>query len=200
MALTPNSDIRLMKVPIEIDNKNQLTFSDIEAQEDYFMSLDAIEIDHCQYQRKDNVMFFPAHIDSIIEYNYIMYKNNNYSNKWFYAFVTDKKYQSNGMTELTIKTDVFQTWQFDIIYKKMFVEREIVNTADDIVGNNTIPEGLQLGEYISNKKSQWINSVGHNPLYNNRNMAIVVGATSLPDGTIPRKYATELKLTEYIQD
>lgn len=200
MAVTPNTQIRLLSVPFEIDNKNQLTFNNITAQTNYFTSLPNLEIEECSYQRKDNIIKWPAHIDTILNYNYVMYKNKNYSNKWFYAFIDKMEYENNGTTNISIKQDVFQTWQFDLLYKKMFVEREHVNTADDIVGNNTIPEGLQLGEYISNKKSQWINSVGHNPLYNNRNMAIVVGATSLPNGTIPRKYATELKLTEYIQD
>ena len=44
------------------------------------------------------------------------------------------------MTEITIETDVFQTWQFNINYKKMFVEREHVN--DDTVGLHTVPENV----------------------------------------------------------
>ena len=90
---------------------------------------------------------YPEHIDNIINYNYVMYQNENYSNKWFYAFITNMKYVNDNMTEITIKTDVFQTWQFDLIYKKMFVEREHVN--DDIVGLHTVPENLETGEYIN---------------------------------------------------
>jgi hypothetical protein len=56
------------------------------------------------------------------------------------------KYINDEMTEITIETDVFQTWQFDIIYKPMFVEREHV--SDDTIGLHTIPEGLETGEYI----------------------------------------------------
>ena len=39
MALTPNTEIRLLSVPFEIDNKNQLTFSNLTAQTNYFTSL-----------------------------------------------------------------------------------------------------------------------------------------------------------------
>ncbi len=131
MAVTPDTDIRLMKVPIEIDNKNQLTFSNIQAQTTYFLSLPAINLDKVQYQRKDNIIRFPAHIDSIIEYNYVMYRNNNYSNKWFYAFVTNMEYENDHCTFITITTDVFQTWQFDIIWKQSFVEREMIDVASD---------------------------------------------------------------------
>lgn len=147
MAITPQTNIRLLHVPFELDNKNQLTFSNIEAQTNYFLSLENLEEDNCSYLRKDNIIRFPAHIDNIINYNYVMYQNENYSNKWFYAFITNMKYISDGMTEITIKTDVFQTWQFDLVYKKMFVEREHVN--NDAIGLHTVPENLETGEYIN---------------------------------------------------
>ena len=60
-----------------------------------------------------------------------MYKNNNYTDKWFYAFITGMRYINDNLTEVSIVTDVFQTWQFDLIYKQSFVEREIVPVADD---------------------------------------------------------------------
>lgn len=146
MAITPNTQIRLLSVPFEIDNKNQLTFNNITAQTNYFTSLPNLEIEECSYQRKDNIIKFPAHIDTLLNYNYVMYKNNNYSNKWFYAFIEKMEYENNGTTNISIKQDVFQTWQFDLLYKKMFVEREHVTS--DLIGEHTIPENLELGEYI----------------------------------------------------
>lgn len=149
MAISPNTQIRLLKVPFEIDNKNQLTFSQINEQTDYFTSLPNIEIEECSYQRKNNIIRFPEHIDKLLNYNYVMYKNNNYSNKWFYAFIIKMEYNNDGLTDITIQQDTFQTWQFDIIYKEMFVEREHV--LSDNVGEHTIPENLETGEYISNQ-------------------------------------------------
>lgn len=146
MAVTPQTNIRILKTPFEIDNKNQLTFSSENAQKTYFLSLPYIEEDNCTYQRKDNVIRFPAHIDNILEYNYVMYQNEAYTDKWFYAFISKMEYVNNNLTLISIVTDTFQTWQFDIIYKKMFVEREHV--SDDTVGLHTVPEGLETGEYI----------------------------------------------------
>ena len=146
MAITPNTQIRLLSVPFEIDNRNQLTFSNINAQTNYFTSLPNLEIENCSYQRKDNIIRWPAHIDSLLNYNYVMYKNNNYSNKWFYAFIEKMEYNNDGLTDITIKQDVFQTWQFDLVYKKMFVEREHVSS--DQIGEHTIPEGLETGELV----------------------------------------------------
>lgn len=157
MPIQPDTNIRILKTPFEIDENNQLTFTDTTAQETYFKSLPYIEEEECYYQRKDNVIRFPAHIDTILEYNYVMYQNDNYSNKWFYAFITKMEYLNDNTTLITIETDVFQTWQFDIIYKRSFVEREHVN--NDTVGLHTIPEGLETGEYI-------IDSVDHDSSLN----------------------------------
>lgn len=151
MAVTPQTNIRLLQVPLEIDNKNQLTFENKEAQFQYFYNLNAIEVDNCTYQRKDNIIRFPAHIDSIMQYNYVMYQNENYTNKWFYAFITNMSYINDNLTAITIATDVFQTWQFDIIYKQSFIEREMCDVDDDIPGNNIIAEGLETGEFINFK-------------------------------------------------
>ena len=89
MAVTPDTTIKILKVPIEIDNLNQLTFSNATAQYNYFNSCPKIVEDELYYQRKDNYILFPKHIDEIIEYNYVMYQNSNYSNKWIYANSTN---------------------------------------------------------------------------------------------------------------
>ena len=132
MAITPQTNIKLLKVPLEISNKNQLTFANAQAQFNYFNSLPKIEEDECYYQRKDNVLNFPAHIDSIMEFNYCMYQNENYSNKWFYAYIVDMQYDNDGLTKISLATDVFQTWQFDLNFRQSFVEREMISVNDDV--------------------------------------------------------------------
>lgn len=131
MAISPQTDIRLVKSPLTLNNKHQITFASLQAQQTYFLSLPYVEDNNASYQRKDGVIRFNRHIDDIISYNYCMYKNENYSNKWFYAFITSMRYINDHLTEVSIATDCFQTWQFDIIYKQSFIEREIVPVADD---------------------------------------------------------------------
>lgn len=146
MSISPKTDIRLLKCPIPLSNKHQITFATKQAQEEYFLSLDYVEDQNASYQRKDGVIRFNDHIDNIINYDYCMYKNENYTDKWFYAFITGMRYVNDNLTEIAITTDVFQTWQFDIIYKNSFVEREIVPKASDTPGTYLIPEGLEFGE------------------------------------------------------
>lgn len=147
MAVTPNTTLRLLKVPIELDNKNQLTFKTKKEQETYFLSLPHLEISEISYQRKDSMIYFPAHIDSILQYNYVMYLNENYTDKWFFAFITRMEYENDYNTRVYITTDVFQTWQFDLNFKESFIEREMMNVDDDVPGANLLPESLETGEF-----------------------------------------------------
>lgn len=149
-VITPNTNIRLMKLPLELSNTNQLTFSSEQNQEYYFKHLEHyLEIEDATYQRKDGTLRFPANYDEVLQYNYCMYQNESYSSKWFYAFIDDIQWLSNDSVAITLKTDVFQTWQFDLEYKQSFVEREHV--TDDTVGLHTVPEDLETGDYISTK-------------------------------------------------
>lgn len=147
MAISPQTNLFLLKNKLTLDYKNQLTFASKQAQFNYFHNLPKIEIDNISYIRKDSIIRYPEHIDNLLEYNYCMYQNENYGNKWFYAFIVNMRYINDNMTEITIATDVFQTWQFDIQFKESFVEREMINVADDIPGANLLNEGLETGEF-----------------------------------------------------
>lgn len=179
MAITPTGQIILLNVPIEIDNKNQLTFSSETAQNNYFLSrkVSSFEYSDCSYLRKDSILKVPAHIDNLYNVNYLMYRNRNFSSKWFYAFITKKEYVSDNCTALTIKTDCYQTWQFNIDIKPSFVVREMLSTADDVVGANVLPENLQLGEYICNKNYKLLHNDDVPSHATNTDLSIVVAAT-----------------------
>lgn len=147
-VITPSTDLYLLKVPLEIDEMNQLDFANSTAQYNYFNSLPKLAVDDFTYQRKDYTVRFPALYDDIITYNYVMYRNDAYSNKWFYAFITNMEYVNDSMTMISIKNDPWQCWQFDLTYKPCLIDREHANT--DVPGDNILPEGLELGEMVCN--------------------------------------------------
>lgn len=151
-VITPNSDVILLKVPLEIDEANQLTFSNATAQYNYFNGLSGKKVlDKYTYQRKDDTIRVGDLYDNLYSYNYVMYRNTNHGSKWFYAFITGMEYINDSVTAIKIKTDVWQTWQFDLSYKTTFVEREHVN--DDTIGAHTIDENLHLGEFVINSST-----------------------------------------------
>lgn len=147
-AITPSTNLRLLKNTNNLSNQNQLTFANATAQYNYFNSLTKLVVEDFTYQRKDYVIRYNACIDDILDYNYVMYQNEAYGNKWFYAYITNMRYLNDNVTEITIQTDVFQTFQFDITFKTCFVAREHV--SDDTLGYHTMPEGLETGEYVIN--------------------------------------------------
>lgn len=171
MAIQPDTDVYLLKCPIEQDQRNQLTFSNRTAQQAYFSTLPKIALDNFSYQRKDNVIRVPQHIDSIIGYNYVMYCNNNYTNRWFYAFITNMEYVNDNCTHVYIKTDVYQTWGMDLTWKQCFIEREHV--SDDTVGAHTLEEELPTGEYI-------VNAIDEYGITNPSEFAVIVQVSDLP--------------------
>lgn len=147
-AITPSTNLKLLKNPNNLSNLNQLTFANATAQFNYFNGLSKLEVTDFTYQRKDYVIRYKACIDDILDYNYVMYQNYAYGSKWFYAYIENMRWINDNLTEITIRTDVFQTFQFNLTYKACFVEREHV--SDDTVGSHTIPEGLETGEYVCN--------------------------------------------------
>lgn len=147
-VITPQTDVYLLKCPLEISDINQLTFANATAQYNYFNSLPKLAVDNFTYQRKDGTIRFGANFDDLLSYNYVMYRNEAYSNKWFYAFISGMEYLNDNVTAISIKTDVWQTWQFALTYKPVLIDRE--HTNNDDVGANTIPEGLELGEMVCN--------------------------------------------------
>ena len=84
--------------------------------------------------------------DDCLKCNYMAFQNPYYSNKWFFAFIDSVEYQSESSTRINFTIDEYSTW-FDYWNPKAcFVLRE--HTNDDTPGNNTQPEGLELGEYM----------------------------------------------------
>ena len=147
----PNlTKVYLLNTPLENDYKHTIWFTSKEAQAEYFASKKVHEFLDLTYQRKDRVIKVPKMYDELLGCNYVMYQNSSYSDKWFYAFITDIRYISEGMTEIEIETDVVQTWLKDYTVKPSFIEREHV--SDDTIGINTYPEQVELGEYVCNQR------------------------------------------------
>lgn len=144
---TPNSEVRFLNIPIEMDMKNQLTFINEEEQARYFASHEVVRYDKVNYIRKNSIIRLNKNVDDCYNFNYVMYRNTDYTNKWFYAFVTDVSFITRGNTAVQIALDPWQTWQFDIKYYPSFVKREMCDVSDDYPGFNLIPEGLETGEY-----------------------------------------------------
>lgn len=128
----PDTVVYLCSTQLKINNKNQLTFANANEQHQFFMSNMKYKFTDFSYQRQNNRIRVPIHIDKLWNCNYVMYQNKHYTNKWFYAYITRLEYKNENVTDVFIQTDAFQTWQFDITYKESFIEREMIDVSNDV--------------------------------------------------------------------
>lgn len=180
-AITPSTNLFLLKNPNNLSNENQLTFANATAQYNYFSSLQKLMVDDFTYQRKDYSIRYPACVDDIIDYNYVMYQNEAYTDKWYYAYIKQMRWVNDKVTDIIIETDPFQTFMFDLVYKASFVEREHVN--NDTIGLHTIPEDLDTGEYVIQQGTE--TALQTQNLFYLTNRYFVVSLTEIPGYTVP---------------
>lgn len=100
----------------------------------------------CSFIRDENKINVKAEYGTCIQANYVAFQNPDYSNKWFFGFIDNVRYLNNGVCEIYFTTDIFTTWFSYWSPKACFTIREHV--VDDTVGLHTVPENLELGEYI----------------------------------------------------
>lgn len=173
LIINPSSNIYLVHTNLLNDYKNTLTFKDIQAQTNYFTELERKSYQEYTYVQENNTIVVEGNIDNLRKYNYLYYTNSGSSTKTYYCFINKMEWLSDNSTRLYIETDVIQTYYFDIVYKKSFVEREHV--ADDTIGKHTIPENLETGDY----KIQTYNQSNFS-----NNCCILLGTTASPiDGS-----------------
>ena len=147
MTVNPSSNIYLCDVPFTNNYTDVLDFTNETEQKNYFNAKINKTFTNYVYVKKDNAIKVEGNVDDLITNNYLFYKNGN-TNKWYYCFITDMQWISENSTIIYFDTDVWQTWMFAIKYNPSFVEREHV--TNDSVGANTVPEGLETGEFICN--------------------------------------------------
>lgn len=140
---TPTTALRLLDTPLESDYRNTLWFPNREAQTSYFLGKTIKTYENFQYIKKNNTIVVDGEVDLLYNCNYIMYQNNNFTNKWFYAFIDKIEWASNSSVRLYVSTDVIQTWFFDITYYDSYVDR--CHSDTDVAGDNIVPEDFSVG-------------------------------------------------------
>lgn len=154
--IEPNTRIEFLRgVPLDPGYENTLYFDTLAQQDAYFYGKLALAINRASYQREERgwlkVSWSAAENDNpviatLYNISYMRFKNTNFENKWFYAFVDAVEYVNNNTVRIKYHLDVMQTWAFDYAFNQCMIERE--HTETDYIGENTIPENFELGDYI----------------------------------------------------
>lgn len=147
---TKNSRIVLSK-NIKLDKRYKQVLSFTEAQ---MVSL-LTDASNLVYQSLDysfirdrGTIKVNAPYNTCIQCNYMGFQNPSFSNKWFFAFIDKVVYLSDNSCEIYYTIDEWSTW-FDYWNpKQCFIIRQ--HAVTDNVGQNTIPERIETGPYVSN--------------------------------------------------
>jgi hypothetical protein len=150
MYIEPNTNIKILhNVPLENTYDHTLYFANATDQYNYFSSMVKKNCVNYSYQRVNKgTMRIEGKADNYYDCNYLMFQNTNFGTKWFYAFINSVEYVNNETTEIVFEIDEIQTWLFDAHVEECFIERQ--HSLSDAIGDNIIPETLDLGEYVMN--------------------------------------------------
>ena len=155
MEFIPSGRVYLCaNVPLDKAYNHTIYFENEREQNNYFLNPNRLRFtfENISYTRVyKNTLMLKVNAENVYYCNYLCFQNKAGSgvlNKWYYAFITNIEYKNPETTEITYELDVMQTWFFEYSLKQCFVERE--HAASDKIGENLIPENLDIGEYISN--------------------------------------------------
>lgn len=149
---SPNVHITLLNTPLTIDGEHQIQFNNTTEQVAYFKTCSpSLVITDFTYQRKDSAVRVGINIELLYRFNYITYQNTQFSNKWFYSYITKLEYVNENVTHVYMKTDVFQTWFFDLKFNQSFVER-MHETLDEY---NTLSDTVPTGQLVESTSIEY---------------------------------------------
>ena len=178
-TIVPNGQIRfLTQIPIDSNYENSLDFLTELEQRTYFLNQVPVHTMFNATRVRDGVIAVNAPSDTLLSANYLMFQNTNFSNKWFYAFITNIEYVNNSMSHVYYQIDDIQTWMFDVTLSQCFVERE--HTQTDGMFEHLIDEGMGTSEYVTNTSGDKTYSDYVAVLYTSTGNGFTVSGTHAP--------------------
>lgn len=188
MLISPKAELYLLEnIPLNSDYQHTIDFESIEAQQKYFrgkISSILEENEDYSFIRQNESIVIDKNIEELLNINYLMYCNNE---KWYYCFITSKKYKSEDRTELFIKTDVMQTYMFDYSLEECFIEREHQDRFNkDLTPKiNEVVEDIDYGQnYKLDKVERVIDNRNTTTKKRNIKWAILICSDKLTDDSV----------------
>lgn len=146
--MAPNTSLYICRgIPWNSDYTHVRLFESASAANAYIISKAAYTKTQYSYISKAKQIRVDGMADQYRDCNYIAWKNTGYSNKWFYAFITDVTYLADNTCLISFDYDIFQTWFYDTTVKPSYVERE--HADDDTIGANSVPENVIMGDPVN---------------------------------------------------
>lgn len=179
----PNTMVKVLKdVPLDNTYTDTRWFSSLGEQISFFSGKAKYSFSNMSYQRVNNGIAnprvaltcrVPTLADNIYDCNYIMFQNNNFGSKWFYAFIKQVNYINPNNTEIVYEIDYLQTFMFELDIKASFVEREHASAAEDVEFANLVPEPVGVSKWTEDIGSS--ESISFSDITGSNTSYIVIG-------------------------
>lgn len=155
MPLTkPLSEVYfLQNANVDYQMNNVLWLSTEQAEVDYFLSKAKFHFENCRAINNDGdtwevtvPLAQGSTLDDYYNCNYMMWRNPQFSGKWFYAYIGTPRPAAGSAVTVPFEIDQWQTWHWSCVFPETMVRRETVK--DDSIGANTVEENIETGEFV----------------------------------------------------
>lgn len=152
--IKPMTDVHfLSNAPVDYQMNNVLWLASEQEEANFFLSKTKFSFDNCRAVNNDGdpwgitvPLTDGSTLDDYYNCNYLMWRNPQFSNKWFYAYIGTPRPASAGSVTVPFQVDYWQTWHWSCEFPATMVRRETVK--DDTIGANLIEENVETGEFV----------------------------------------------------
>lgn len=160
MKITPDTTITLYS-GVDIGTEQQLAFSNITKQTDYFATKQkGSPITGCTVV-KDKIGVIKVPIkprghattgeitgEDLATCNYMSFINKTFDNKTIYCYIIDYSYDNNECAYIQYAIDYWQTWCFDVTFLNSFIDREHLS-QDEWTKVDTNPYRMDVPQMLT---------------------------------------------------
>lgn len=164
MPTIPNTTLYVGVVPWNSDLKNVQSYNSRTEQISAIQGLLTYKYEHINIIRRESDTILKGVNEDLTQCNYLMYQNKDISDKWYFAFIDNVKYNSLNSVIISHTIDVWQTYQFDITYYKNLILRSHVAKSADTVGRWLAPEPISVSPEFERKHNVF-NDLSWTPQY-----------------------------------
>lgn len=129
---TPSGKILFGSVPWDGGYSNVRLYTSLEEQYSDIAAHMTLSSDNYTYIGRNRRLKVAIEADRLYHCNYCMYRNESLTDGYIYCFVGDVKYINDRTSEITLDTDVFQTYLYGTDWQipACFIERETTPSED----------------------------------------------------------------------
>lgn len=129
---SPSGKILFGSVPWDNNYSNVRLYTNLTDQYNDIASCMTLSSEGYKYIGRNRTLDVAIEADRMYHCNYCMYRNNSLTDGWIYCFITDVQYINDHTSRVTLETDVFQTYLYNVDWTipPCFVDRETVPSED----------------------------------------------------------------------